>query len=73
MLRWYIDYFGLKLHKKQLVPKKKKTKQPTLTTLPPTLFSLKAGNKHQWEGALPMGGGGLPYHQREGIQGKKAV
>ena len=57
MLKWHIDYFGLKLLKKKLVQKKKKK------TLSPHSVLLESRKHH-----LPMGDGGLPYHQGEGIQ-----
>ena len=70
MLRWHIDYFGLKLLKKQLVPKNKKNKK-TLTP-PPTLFSLKAANTSGKVPSLWEVEGFLIIRER-GFKAKKAV
>ena len=67
MLRWHIDYFGLKLLKKQLVPKNKKTLTP-----PPTLFSLKAANTSGKVPSLWEVEGFLIIRER-GFKAKKAV
>lgn len=56
MLRWYIDYFGLKLRKKQLVPKKKKKK--TNSDHPPPNSVLLESRKQTPVGRCP------PYGRR---------
>ena len=51
MLRWYIDYFGLKLHKKQLVPKKKN--KTTNSDHPPPNSVLLESRKQTPVGKVP--------------------